>query len=438
MNDHTSVLAMSILAVTLAGPTRAQDHTPGARLAAQLPSITGSLADFQLLSGSLAVAQDGQIAFEASYGMANYEDEVPNGPDTRFCIASVSKPMTALAVARLVAEDQLALDATVDTWIEGMPAGDRMTLRHLLGHEAGIPHRVTTVFEQNQPFTAAMIVARVKQRPLLFAPGTDSRYSTAGYSVIARIIELVTGNDYDAAMRALVFEPFGMHSTRHVANDVELPGRAECYQRTLDGMARAMPQDLSFLVGGGSLYSTAGDLVRFGLGCLERKALPERSWSVFERDLGWDRGDALRWNGKTSQFGAYLDVHRDSNIVVAFAGNAGVGGGALLRDTIPKILTGEPLPQPVRFAKRPYTEANAGRFLGRYRRQDGIELEVTVASGFLQTRGGGLFLPTADGAFFSPTYGCAVEFVGNSDGTVRALRYLPVGLAPVVFRRVGE
>ena len=406
-------------------------------LAAQIPAIAKPLAADRLLSGSLAVAHRGEIVFRASYGMANYERSEPNETATQFCIASLSKPITALAVARLVDAGRLDLDAVVATWIEGFPRGKKATLMHLMGHRAGVPHRVTTPAEQTVPISAAMIVARIKKRGLLFEPGTSQRYSTAGYSVVARIIEIVTGKDYDAAMRELIFDPLGMKSTYHPDGRLASKGRAQCYLRVAEGIEKAPVYDLSFLVGGGSLYSTADDVVRFGIACSRRTGLPKGTWRVFRERLGWMPGDAVRWNGKTNQFGAFLDLHVDQELVVAFTGNTGVSGGALLRTAVPRIAAGEKVTAPARLSNRKFTAEEAAPFVGTYRRDDGIRTTLALRSGVLSTRSGVLLRITKD-RFFSPSYGCDVTFDMAADGTASALIYRPVDIAPIVFKRVGR
>ena len=203
-----------------------------------------------LMSGNLIIARKDAVLFKASYGMANYELNVPVTEQTRFCVASLNKSLTGLAVAVLIHEGRLDLDNTVSTWIDGFPRGDEITLRQLMGHRAGVPHRVTESIEETVPTTAAEVVERVKEKGLLHDPGVKRTYSTAGYSVVARIIELVTGQDYDTAMRELVFAPLGMNDTQHIDGRANVPHRASPYMFGPDGMENAPLKDLSFLVGG--------------------------------------------------------------------------------------------------------------------------------------------------------------------------------------------
>lgn len=431
------VLALLGLFTLLASPVPAQD--PGkiaARFATQVPAIAKPLSADQLLSGCLAIAYRGEIVYRASYGMADYDSPRLTGPNTQFCVASVSKPITALAVARLADEGRLDLDATVGTWIKGFPSGDKMTLMHLLEHTAGIPHRVTGPTEQMVPITASEIVARVKERGLLFQPGAETRYSTAGYSVVARIIEIVTGKDYDAAMRELVFDPLGMKSTCHGAGRGR-KDRALCYQRTAEGIGSAPRYDLSFLVGGGSLYATADDLVRLGVACSRRAGLPKGTWKVFAERLGWMKSKIVRWNGKTNQFGAFLDLHTEQDLVVAFTGNIGVAGGELLRSAVPQILAGKTVSAPSRLSENKFTDEEAAPYLGEYVREDGIRTRLRLRKGILSTRGG-VLLRIAKDRFFSPSYGCHVTFDKTDDGKVTALVYRPLGLAPIIFKRAAR
>jgi CubicO group peptidase (beta-lactamase class C family) len=197
-------------------------------------------------------------------------------------------------VARLVHEKRVTLDDPVSTWIDDFPNGDDVTLLQLMTHRAGVPHRVTTPDEEVVPMSAEDIVERVKQQGLLCTPGSARVYSTAGYSVVARIIELVTGKSYGEAMRELLFEPLGMQGTVHVDNRFVLEERASSYLHGPNGMQNAPLKDLSFLVGGGSLHSTVDDVLRFGRACLERRGRALRAATTFSHQRAACTGAAGR------------------------------------------------------------------------------------------------------------------------------------------------
>ena len=251
------VLALALLAL----PARAA--TPDARrIARELDAYVRPLLATQQLSGNLLVARDAHILVERSWGEANRELGVSNAPETRFCIASVTKPMTLVLAIQLIQEDKLALADTLGKWIPGFPRGGQITVEHLLRHCAGIPHRVTTEKDETVPLTAADMVEYARRSTFLSLPGEKSLYSSAGYSVLARVLELASGQSYEELIRDRLFAPLGMAHSTHANARTLLPLRAASYVPGLHAIENAPLKDSSFLVGAGSIWSTARDLHR--------------------------------------------------------------------------------------------------------------------------------------------------------------------------------
>lgn len=426
-----AALAVGVLGMQQTAAREISDAAIGARIT----EFAEPLDADTLLSGNLLVARGGQVLHRASFGMANYEHSIPNTVETRFCIASLSKPMTALAVARLVYEERLSLEDPVSTWIDNFPSGHDVTLLQLMTHRAGVPHRVTAPDEETVPMSAQDIVERVKQKGLLTTPGSTRQYSTAGYSVVARIIELVSGKSYDQAMRELLFEPLQMHGTSHVDHRFVLRNRASSYVHGPDGFQNAPLKDLSFLVGGGSLHSTVDDVFRFGQACLQRSGFPGTVFDIFTQQLGWMRSSPVRWNGTTNHFASFVDLYPDSKLVVVFLGNAGMGRASELRHSVPKIVAGDVFEQPQRFPPRlPLAPGRLNALVGTY--GTGARQSVLVArDGALVSVDGGILRALAGDRFFSPYYGCEVEFERDDAGAVRSMVYLLPGGGSLQFPR---
>ena len=423
-------------AVTGPGPASSEDNpVPVESFERGLEAFIGPLLADGFLSGNLLVSYGGEVLYSASYGMANIEHRVGNGPETRFCVASLSKPMTAIAVLRLVEQKRLGLDDLVSRWIDDFPGGDEITLEDLLTHRAGIPHRVTVPLEEARPMTAAEIVAKVRQKGLLYKPRTLRTYSTAGYSVVARVIEKATGSDYDTAMRELLFSPLGMSETAHVNARSIVPHRASPYKAGPDGLINATLKDMSFLVGGGSLVSTVGDIQRFAQAYVDRALLSEAGWEIFHDRLGWARGDVVRWSGASNGFGAALDIHKELDLTVVFTGNAGLGALQELRRGIPAIVFGQEHEPPKRFPpviRLP--ETTLKDYEGNYTRANGSSITVILSDGDLYSNDG-VIHPTRKDWFFSRGYYTEVEFSRGDDGQVQEMRLHIDGLGTRVYRR---
>jgi CubicO group peptidase (beta-lactamase class C family) len=119
---------------------------------------------------------------------------VPVSAFSRFAIASITKVMTAAVAEKLAKEGRLDFDAPVRRYIPGFPDGPKggsPTVRHLLDHKAGGPWHVTEPIDETQRLLPADIVERIKKRGLLFEPGTEELYSSAGYTALAPVIEVV-------------------------------------------------------------------------------------------------------------------------------------------------------------------------------------------------------------------------------------------------------
>ena len=142
-----------------------------------------------------------------------------------------------------------------------------MTIRHLVDHRSGVPHRVTNAMEETVPLHPSDIVERVRAKGLLFEPGTQDLYSSAGFSCLARVIELIEGKPFDAVLRDRIFRPASMATASGETGQQLMPQRALPHRLGASAgavvVASAPYKNLGFLTGAGSVYATAEDLLRF-------------------------------------------------------------------------------------------------------------------------------------------------------------------------------
>jgi serine beta-lactamase-like protein LACTB, mitochondrial len=221
---------------------------------------------------SLAVGEDGELRFEKGYGLADLENLVPATASTVYRLASVSKPITAVAAMQLVERRQLALDDTVGQWLPDMPAALRpITVRQLLSHQSGIRHYTREEDDSTQHYPRHYASLRealgtFANDPLVHAPGTRMTYSTYAYTLLGVVLEKASGKPYVETVTQQIFTPARMiHSA---PDDVQaiVPRRAAGYARSATGALRkAAFMDPSYKIPGGGWLSTAGDMVRFGL-----------------------------------------------------------------------------------------------------------------------------------------------------------------------------
>jgi len=162
-------------------------------------------------AGSLLVAKDGQIVLHKGYGLADREKGVPFTPETAFDIGSITKQFTAAAILKLESEGKLKVTDPIGKYFDGVPEDKAgITLHHLLTHSAGLQDVFGDDYEE-MPRDRLVQAALASQ--LLWPPGTRYRYSNAGYSLLATIVEKVSGQPYENYLRDQLFRPAGMEKT---------------------------------------------------------------------------------------------------------------------------------------------------------------------------------------------------------------------------------
>ncbi len=408
--------AIRVAALTLpsalgaAGPAAGQG---AARIGAYLEPIARA-GD---LSGTVLVGRASRVIYEHSFGRETYPGGRPNRPATPFNVASVTKPLTLIMTLELADRGRLSTSDSLAKWIPGFPAGGRITVAQLLAHTSGIPHRVTTAADESAPQTAEAMARLAAERPLLFEPGTSTTYSSAGYSVLARVLELAGGASYDALLRQLVFEPAHVRGAWDATAARPLPDRAASYARAADGPMPADTPDLSFLVGAGSIYATPRQL--FGV----VRALVRGSYGIAARTALIDSTGRFYWNGVTNGYRAFVAYDSAGDVTVIATLNLLTGAADFLRRDLPRLARGEQLPP----AAIPAFRAVALRpaewcaLAGSYARAGGAAVPLERLSPTLLRRGTYLIIPVGGDRFFSTQDYAEIRAVRADDGSVAAL-----------------
>ena len=243
-------------------------HAQAQTAAALIDPFMTRAVEYGQFNGAILVIDRGRRVYERAFGEANMEWQVPNTVDTRFEIASMNKPMTAIVIMQLVQEGKLRLDATVSEYLPYYPAetGRRITVDQLLSHTSGLQQDIGFM---DDPIVAAInadmlsndsLVKLISRRPLRFEPGTSYGYSSDGYAVLGAIIEHVTGRSYWGALRERMLQRAGMSETDVSLLRPIVPRRASGYAQTWDGYDNAPHIGVT---PAGGLYSTLADIERF-------------------------------------------------------------------------------------------------------------------------------------------------------------------------------
>ena len=326
--------------------------------------------------------------------------------------------MTIVIAARLIERGALALEDPLSKFVPDFPNGDAITVDHLLNHRAGIPHRVTTAIEETVPTTAAEMTARAAAAEPLFAPGETSVYSSGGYSVLARVLEVASGKTYAELIQQELCEPAELEHTVHATSLELVPNRAQSYVLAKNGLRNTPLKDFSFLVGAGSVYSTAGDLFR-----MTRAAL-NGDYGASAKMAITRGGSNVSTNGATSGFRAFIDFDASTELTVVFTGNVPTGVNDRIRALLPQILEGEEpvLPPPPTIKSVELSDAELARYVGDYTMRESRDLGVTVSDGMLLI-GDWLLIPTGKDTFFSAQDYAVVRGVVDDEGRVTGLEW---------------
>jgi CubicO group peptidase (beta-lactamase class C family) len=236
--------------------------------------------------GAVLVARDGQILVDKGYGSANLEWKIANDGDTKFRLGSVTKQFTAAALLLLQERGKLKLDAPVKTYVPDAPAAwDKITVHHLLTHTSGIPSLTSFDDFQKQktlPATLASLIARFRDKPLEFEPGTKHKYSNSGYILLTEVVEKASGQSYTAFVTENIFKPLGMADTGYDSHALVIPRRASGYTPRVAGIVvNADYVDMTIPQGAGALYSTTHDLLKWQLGLFGGKLLKPESLKAY-------------------------------------------------------------------------------------------------------------------------------------------------------------
>jgi len=297
-----------------------------AEIAAKLDSVVAGYARNRNFIGAVLVAKGGKILLEKGYGMANIELDVPNKPETKFRLGSITKQFTSTAILQLNEQGKLAFTDAACKYLDNCPeAWKPVTIHHLLTHTSGIPSYTAmkefpTPKFMRQPLSAVEVVMLTKDKPLDFEPGTKYAYDNTGYVLLGVIIEKASGEKYSDYLKKHVFEPLDMQDSGFDVTRTVLKNRASGYSPGPGGLVNADYLDMSLPHAAGSLYSTARDLYRWDRSLYTEKVMSKASkdaaWTPVKNDYGF--GWAVKKLHGRSQQGHGGGINGFSTMITRF------------------------------------------------------------------------------------------------------------------------
>ncbi|MGI9067803.1 MAG: serine hydrolase [Pyrinomonadaceae bacterium] len=277
------MIVSAMILVALQGHALAQTQ---AQKVAKIDEVMTLANKYRLFNGSVLVAENGKVIYKKGFGLANMEWSIPNAPETRFRLGSITKQFTAALILQLVEQGKIKLDGKLSDYLPDYrkDVGDKVTVHQLLNHTSGIPSYTGLPGFFNDvsrnPYSVDEFVKKYASNTLEFEPGSKFRYNNSGYFLLGAIIEKVTGQPYERVLKEKIFDPLGMKSSGYDHHATILEKRASGYEKTPDGYVNAAYLDMSLPYSAGSLYSTVEDLYLW-----DQALYSERVLSVQSKEL---------------------------------------------------------------------------------------------------------------------------------------------------------
>ena len=261
-----AILATLLTCPAIAQRTHSTSSTPQYNFAAVRAYINKTIAEKLLPSVSIAVAKDGKIIWEEAFGWADREKMIPATPATMYALASLTKPYTSTGVMELVEQHKIDIDHPINEYLGSAPltaiVGDASgaTVRRVLCHTSGLPiHSVNLLGNGDQVPPMADTIRRYGA--LVNPPGQYFDYSNLGYGALGYMTSLVSQLDWKDYMRDKVFLPLGLlHTSVGIG-----PGLEDYAVARYDKGNRRLPAFAADTPGASTIWSSAHDVVRFGM-----------------------------------------------------------------------------------------------------------------------------------------------------------------------------
>ncbi len=338
--------------------------------AQKIDELLKNYYDYGQFNGSVLVAEKGKVIYAKGFGMANMEWAIPNQPDTKFRIGSVTKQFTAALILQLVEAGKIKLDGKITDYLSDYrkDTGDRITVHQLLNHTSGIPSYTNQAnfFAEvsRDPSSVTDFVKKHASGELEFEPGTKFNYNNSGYFLLGAIIEKVTGKSYESVLKTRIFEPLGMTNSGYDNHAPLLQKRAAGYEKTPAGFVNAAYLDMSLPYAAGSLYSTVEDLYKWDQSLYGDKILSAASkklmftpglsnygygFLIADQPIGKtsEKTKVIQHGGGINGFNSLLTRLIDKQQTIILLDNVGLGRNhANITNSVINILNNQPFDAP--------------------------------------------------------------------------------------------
>ena len=365
MTMHDKIYCCFAGALALCCGAAQAASAPSPALAARLAGFDGwvaqRMAQARMPGLTVGFAQ-GDVEWVKGYGHADLENRVPATARSSYRLASVTKPMTAVAILQLVEQGKVDLDAPVQAYVPYFPVKPfPVTVRQLLGHLGGIDAYRDSKVEQH--FKAhkdtRQSIAVFEQFELIAEPGTRFRYTSYGYNLLGAVIEAASGESYGRYMQRHVWQPLGMHDTRMDDPDAVIPHRVRGYRLAGQELQNSEFVDISSRFSAGGTRASVPDMLAFGKGIHEGKILSAaslasmvqpmatRAGRLTDYGMGWELIPAggryaIAHGGQQPETVTYMFSFPSRKLTIAVAANLERANPQAFVQRLFEVVTGEP------------------------------------------------------------------------------------------------
>jgi CubicO group peptidase (beta-lactamase class C family) len=415
-----------------------------AEMKARLEQVANSYTPNHVFMGTVLVVRGSDVLLNKGYGMASLEWQIPNEPDAKFRLGSLTKQFTATLVLMLEQDGKLSVNDPVSKYLPDAPkAWEKITLGNLLGHTSGIPN--FTSFKEFGPWgmtphTWDEEFAFFKDKPLDFEPGSKFAYSNSNYEVLGGVIEKVSGTKYGDLLKERIFEPLGMKDSGLDADDLVLAKRAEGYVPGPKGPAVTRSESMTVPWAAGSIYSTTGDLLKWERGLfggklinadeLKKMTTPGQGGYGFGLFIATEGGvRIISHGGGIEGFNTQLTYAPEKDICVVVLGNINGGAPGQMGGQLMDVVLGKPVKLASERKAVPITPEELKKFVGDYAMTPAFTLTFALAGDGLTVQGTGqpalpLMYQGVEGGhphFYISEVGADLEFVPGANGAMESV-----------------
>lgn len=418
--------------------------TDDAAIKARLDQVAGSYTSGYAFMGTVLVSEGDRLLLNKGYGMASLEWSIPNSPDVKFRLGSLTKQFTAALVLLLQQDGKLKISDPVSTYLPDAPkAWEKVTLADLLGHTSGIPSLTEakdfSVWSMS-PRTTEQKLAFFRDLPLVFEPGTKFQYSNSNYEVLGAVIEKVSGKSYGDLLRQRIFEPLGMKDSGLDTDELILPRRAQGYMPSKGGLVLARSESMTVPWAAGSIYSTTGDLLKWEQGLFGGKLLSadslKRMTTPGKGDYGLgvmvinkDGLEEVEHGGGIEGFNTNLVYVPARRIAIVVLSNVNSEAPITMAGQLMDVLLGKPVTLASERKAVPITTEELSKFAGVFDLTPQFALTFAVEGDALTGQGTGqpplsmMYQGLKDGhpRFFATQANAEIEFVPDAAGAFTSM-----------------